>query len=194
MKTGCHLAVILCLVMASAPTLAASDKHSFGGTLQYGIGKMGNGQDVPDRKMNYMSGSFFYGYSLKRIRVGAQVESQYVSQNDNPSDYNNQNLSGIGASLGVRLDYYDGRNSFGVVYKPAHIFRLEKSTLSGEKKTYEGNSGVSIQYMRAFSSKVGFVLEYAFETFSKSIDAPSDNVKWDRISLGLVISNFKKGK
>jgi len=73
------------------------------------------------------------------------------------------------------------------VYRASTSYTLEKQTAAGVSATYKG-SGFSIQYTRQIKKRFGFVIDYTTETFNDSL--ASGNIKWDRIGLGIVFSNF----
>lgn len=171
----------------------SAPKFSFGLMALGGTGKMGNGlADAPDRDMFYTPVGLFAGFNLKKFRIGLNYEYMIAGQTTEPSTVANTNLSGTGTSPGLRLEYYDGKNAFGIVYRVSDSFTLDKVTFAGAKATYKGSGGISIQYMRQLKNKIGLVVDYTTETFSDSLS--TGNVKWSRMGLGIVFSNFSGGR
>ena len=163
-------------------------RFSAGAMLMAGKGKMGNGlADAPNRDMTYIPVGLFAGVNFKKFRLGLNYEYMMSSQTTNPTEVANTNVSGTGTSIGARLEYYDGKQSIGAVYRAATTYTLEKQTVAGVSATYKG-SGFSVQYTRQIKNKFGFVIDYTSETFNESLaTAP---IKWDRIAIGIVFSNF----
>ncbi len=171
----------------------SGSKFSFGLIAIGGTGKMGNGlSDAPDRDMLYTPIGLFAGFNLKKFRIGLNYEYMLVGQTAEPSSVANTNLSGTGTSPGLRLEYYDGKNAFGIVYRISDTYKLDKVTFAGSSATYKGSGGISVQYMRQVKNKIGIVLDYTTETFSDSLS--TGNIKWNRMGLGIVFSNFSGGR
>lgn len=162
---------------------------SYGGIVSMGQGTMGNGSDVPSATMIYTPISFFAGYNIKKIRLGVQYEYFFAGQSSDPKSSNNVNLSGKGSSQGVRLDYYDGRQALGLIYRMSEKYDLNRQTIAGTSVSFAAKNGFEIQYYRQIINKFGIVVDYTSETFDDSL---TQQIKWDRISLGLVFSNFSK--
>ncbi len=182
-----RLILVFNLIFGST-ALADSKKTSYGFSAQVGLGEMGNTTSVLPRKMNYVPISTFVARNYKKIRYGIEAEYQYVTQIDDPSNFMNFNLSGSALSVGIKLDYYDGKNSFGLVYRPYHVYTLSQKTYLGSESQYKSDQGISIQYSRALNKRFGFIMSYTTDTFKQSYD--SDPIKWNRISAGLLISNY----
>lgn len=172
-------------VMAQTPP-----RFSAGAMVLLGQGQMGNGADVPDRAMMHTPIGLFGGVNFKKFRVGVNYEYNMVGQTAEPSGVMNQNLSGSGSAPGLRLEYYDGKQAAGLIYRLSHDYKLDKPTQTGLTSTYKGAGGFTLQYYRQFKKRFGFVLDYTTETFKESVPAPSQNVKWSRISVGIVFTNF----
>lgn len=162
---------------------------SVGAMVLIGSGKMGNSSDVLSRNMLYTPVALFAGYNIKKFRLGLNYEYNLVGQTDDPATFSNQNVGGKGSAMGVRFDFYDGKQSFGVIYHLSEKYTLDKPTIAGTTADYEGKSGFSLQYYRQFKKKLGFVIDYTTADM-KSSAANSDDIQWNRISLGLVFSNF----
>lgn len=187
--------VILILFFANNFALAQSkspSRFSIGLAVMGGQGKMGNGQmDAPDRDLTYIPVDFFAGFNIKKFRIGVNYEYFMGNQKTDPAEVNGTNTSGTGNSLGLRLEFYNGSQSFGAVYRAATTYALTKQTLLGTTATYKG-SGFSIQYMVRLKKKIGLILDYTTDNYSDSLSTAP--VKSDRIALGLVLSNFSSGK
>lgn len=192
-RGGRLLFVILCVSFYSNFTFAQSGpgKFSAGAMVLFGQGNMGNGSDVPDRAMLHTPIILFGGFNIKKFRVGLNYEYNMAGQTADPASIpGQQNLSGKGTALGVRLEYYDGKQSAGIIYRLSDTYALTKPTSSGASSTYSGGGGLSVQYYRQIKKNFGFVLDYTTETFSTSVPAPSAAVKWTRMSVGIVFTNF----
>lgn len=152
-------------------------------------GKMGNGlTDAPDRDMIFYPVAVFTGFNMKKVRLGLNYEYMIGNQTTDPSSVANTNTGGKGSSLGVRLEYYDGIQSFGAVYRASSDYALEKKTVTGASVNYKGSGGYSIQYMRKIKNRFGFVIDYTSEEFKDSLS--TKNIKWNRVGLGIVFANF----
>jgi hypothetical protein len=165
---------------------------SIGIMAMMGYGKMGNGltgsQNAVDRDMIHTPLGIFMGLSIKRVRIGLNYEFSVVGQSTNPASVENTNISGNATAPGARLDYYDGKNTFGVVYRPSSEFKLDKVTFAGDTATYKKGSGFSVQYMRQIKKRMGFIFDYTTEEYKDSL--PMGNVKFNRFALGVVFANF----
>jgi hypothetical protein len=181
-------------ILSAIPTLAqkgggGGGKFSFGAMLLMGTGKMGNGlTDAPDRDMIFTPVGLFAGVNIKKFRLGLNYEYMIAGQTAEPATVGNTNVSGTGTAPGVRLEYYDGKNSFGLVYRLSDTYNLDKITFAGSKATYKGTGGITVQFTRQLKNKIGFVIDYTTETFSDSLT--TGNVKWNRIGAGIIFSNF----
>ena len=195
---GRFLFVIMCVGLYSNLSFAQSGgpgKFSAGAMVLFGQGNMGNGSDVPDRAMLHTPVILFGGFNLKKFRLGLNYEYNMVGQTADPATIpGNQNLSGKSTALGVRLEYYDGKQAAGLIYRLSDTYNLDKPTASGTSATYSGGGGMSVQYYRQIKKNFGFVLDYTTETFKTSVPAPSAAIKWTRISVGLVFTNFSSSK
>ena len=182
------LFVLGCLVTTETYAQSQPPRFSAGAMLMAGKGKMGNGlADAPERDMTYIPVGLFAGVNFKKFRLGLNYEYMMSNQDTDPAEVANTNVSGTGTSIGVRLEYYNGKHSIGAVYRAATTYALEKQTVAGVSASYKG-SGFSLQYTRQIKNKIGFVIDYTQETFNESL--ASGNIKWDRIGLGIVFSNF----
>lgn len=152
-------------------------------------GKMGNGlDDAPDRDMYFMPVQLFLGFRIMRIRIAAAAEYMQASQITQAAEVGNTNVTGTGISFGPRIDYYDGKQSFGGIYRTSTIYQLEKPDINNTMQEYKATTGFTVQYTRRLSGRLGVVLDYSEEEFSDSLaTAP---IKWNRAGIGLTYSNF----
>lgn len=172
----------------------AVPRFSAGAMVLLGQGQMGNGSDVPDRAMMHTPVALFGGVNFKKFRVGINYEYNLVGQTADPASVNDQNLSGTGTSPGLRLEFYDGKQSAGLIYRLSNTYNLDKPTKIGSASSYKASGGFSVQYYRQFKKRFGFVLDYTTEAFTESVAPPSDNIKYSRISLGIVFTNFANSR
>lgn len=161
----------------------------------FGTGKMGNGGSndpgfALDRNMLYTSVGLFAGISLKKFRVGLNYEYMMAGQQTEPAEVANTNMSGTGGNVGLRLEYYDGTNAIGAVVHLADTYKLDKTTFAGDSAEYKGGpaKGFSVQYMRRIKNKIGIILDYTTGEYNESLT--TGPVKWNRMGLGIVFSNF----
>ncbi len=185
------LLLIACFFFLDQKAYAqTAPRFSAGAMILFGQGQMGNGSDVPDRAMMHTPIAFFGGVNFKKFRVGLNYEYNMVNQTADPASVSNQNLSGTGTAPGLRLEFYDGKQSAGLIYRLSNTYNLAKPTVNGSSSIYTASGGFSLQYFRQFKNRFGFVLDYTTEAFTKSVAPPSGNVKYSRISAGIVFSNF----
>lgn len=152
-------------------------------------GTMGNGlMDAPDRDLYFYPVQLFVGVRLKKVRLSAVAEYMQTSQITEASEVANTNVTGTGVSFGPRLDYYDGVQSFGVFYRMSDTYQLEKPDINAVSQEYKATSGYTVQYTRRIKGRLGFVIDYTQEEFSKSLDTKP--IKWTRTGFGLIFSNF----
>lgn len=180
--------ILLFITSLSSVSLGQS-KGSVGAMMLFGSGKMGNSTDVLSRSMIYTPVALFAGYNIKKFRLGINYEYNLAGQSEDPASLGNQNIGGKGSSMGLRFDFYDGKQSLGAIYHLSEKYTLDKPTVAGTTAEYEGKMGFSLQYYRQFKNKIGFIFDYT-SVDMKSPTANSDDIKWDRIGLGLVFSNF----
>lgn len=152
-------------------------------------GSMGNGLvDAPDRDMYFYPAQLFIGVRWGKIRLSAMAEYMQGSQITMSSEVNDTNVTGTGIAFGPRLDYYNGKQSFGVFYRASHSYQLEKTDINNNKQEYVAEGGYTVQYTHRIGGKFGLVLDYTQEEFTESLaTAP---IKWNRAGLGIVFSNF----
>ena len=181
---------------ASRPSSAGGSgggvKPSIGAMVLFGSGQMGNDTDVKKRSMLYTPVEIFAGFNINKFRLGINYEYNIVGQSDDPASFSNQNIGGKGSAAGLRLDYYNGTTSFGLIYHLSEKYTLDKPTLSGATSEYEGKSGYSIQYYHQLKNKVGFVVDYSMGDMKSSANNSND-ISWNRASIGLVFTNFTAG-
>lgn len=184
--------IFLITILLSTLSFAQSgsgSKFSAGVIAMMGTGKMGNGlADAPDRDMLFTPINLFLGFNIKKFRLGLNYDYMMVGQTTDPTTVANTNVSGTGAAPGVRLEYYDGKTSAGLIYRLSDTYNLDKITFAGTKAVYTGSGGISLQFTRQIKNKIGLVVDYTTETFSDSLS--TGNVKWNRIGLGIIYSNF----
>lgn len=188
----------LILLSFSSLSLAQRGKSSGGGPKfsiglygMLGQGKMGNGLEgdgnAPDRDMIHTPLGVFLGFNIKKFRLGLNYEYMLIGQTTEPAEVGGTNISGSGGVPGVRLEYYDGKNAFGLVYRLSTEYKLDKATRQGDPSIYKG-SGFSVQYIRQIKNKLGILIDYTTEEYKESLT--TGNVKMNRIGLGVVFSNF----
>lgn len=183
-----NLFLTLLSVLLSGEVFAQS-KVSAGAMLLFGTGKMGNSTDVLDRSMVYTPIALFAGYNIKKFRLGINYEYNLAGQSEDPANLGNQNVGGKGTAMGLRFDFYDGKQSAGMVYHLSEKYTLDKPTILGTTADYNGKSGFSFQYYRRLRKKVGIVLDYTMVELKSSTGNTAD-IKFDRIGLGIVFTNF----
>lgn len=195
-----HGSMITTLFLWAMVTFITQDAHSQarGGTAPrfsiglYGLagqGKMGNiPTDVVERDMFHTPAGLFLGFNWRRVRFGANYEYSSIGQTTDTATVGDTNLSGTSTSPGVRLEYYDGKTSFGFIYRISDEFKLDRVTFQGEESKYKGSGGYSVQITRQMKKSVGILIDYSAQEYNES--RPAGNVKWTRVGLGLVISNF----
>ncbi len=162
---------------------------SVGAMVMFGQGKTGNDTDVLERSMIHTPIAVFAGFNIRKFRLGINYEYDLIGQSDDPASFSNQNIGGKSSSAGLRFDYYNGTSSFGAVYRLNDKYTLDKPTVSGATSEYEGKSGFSIQYYRQIKKKFGIVLDYSMGEY-KSSNGNSNDIKWSRMGIGLVFTNF----
>jgi hypothetical protein len=190
---GFCLVLLSAMLFSSVSFSQAKIGPSVGVMALFGTGKMGNSTDVLERSMLHTPVALFAGFNMKKFRLGINYEYNMVGQTDDPSALGNQNIGGKGSSAGLRLDFYDGKQSFGLIYRAMDKYTLDKPTLAGNVSEYEGKMGYSLQYYRQMKKKLGFVIDYTSSEM-KSSAANSDDIKWTRISVGIVLTNFANSK
>lgn len=187
--------ILLAVILFSWPTVAQY-RHptkkigpTIGAAVLFGMGKMGNDTDVLKRSMIHTPVGIFAGFNWKRLRFAINYEYSLIGQSDDPASFNSQNIGGKGSSIGPRLGYYDGKQAFEVIYRASEKFTLDKPTLAGTVADYEGKGGFTVQYYRQLKKRVGLVIDYTIMDL-KSPQGNSNDIKWDRVALGLVLTNF----
>ena len=152
-------------------------------------GNMGNGlADAPNRKLYYMPVHLFLGFRFGKFRLCGAAEYMQGSQITNATDVANTNTSGSGIAYGPRFDYYDGKQSFGLFYRLSDNYKLAKPDINNTLQQYSATGGYTVQYTHRLIGRLGFVLDYTSEVFTKSLSTA--NVKWDRTGIGLIFTNF----
>lgn len=164
-------------------------KPTIGAMMLMGSGQMGNDTDVLKRNMLYTPLAVFAGVNYKKFRFGINYEYNVVGQTDDPAGFANQNIGGKGSAAGIRLEFYNGKHAFGLIYRASEKYTLDKATLAGTVSEYDGKGGFGIQYYRQIKNKIGIVADYTMGTLTSSA-GNSDDLTWNRASLGLVFTNF----
>ena len=191
--------ILLAVIMLTLATSCASRRGGGGGAkvapsvgaaVMFGQGKMGNDTDVLSRSMLYTPVSVFAGFNIRKYRLGLNYEYNMVGQSDDPANFSNQNIGGKSSAPGLRLEWYDGKTAFGLVYRMNEKYTLDKPTISGAVSEYESKNAFSIQFSRQIKNKIGIVLDYSMGEM-KSSAGNSDDIKWDRAAIGIVFSNYK---
>ena len=155
-----------------------------------GQGKMGNGQtDAIERDMFHTVGGLYLGFNWRRIRLGANYDYAMIGQTTEPATVGDTNLSGTSTAPGVRLEYYDGKTSVGFIYRISDEYKLDRNSFLGSESKYKGTGGFTVQISRQMKGSLGILLDYSAQEFKESL--PTGNVKWSRVGLGIVISNFR---
>jgi hypothetical protein len=180
--------ILLCLLPL---TSFAQKRASVGAMAIFGTGKMGNTTDVLDRAMADTAVGVFAGINIKKFRIGLNYEMNVMGQTANPTEFSNQNIGGKASAAGLRLDFYNGKTAFGLVYRASEKFTLDRPTASGATSVYDGKGGFSIQFYRQLKNRIGIVLDYSMGSYT-SPTANTDDLNWSRAGLGLVFTNFSK--
>lgn len=170
----------------------SSPGPSIGAMVLFGQGKMGNETDVLKRSMIHTPVAVFAGFNIKKFRLGLNYEYNLVGQSDDPANYSNQNIGGKSNAPGLRLDYYNGKTAFGLIYRMSEKYTLDKPTINGLVSEYESKNGFSVQFYTQVRKRIGIVLDYSMGEL-KSSAGNSDDMKWDRAGIGIVFSNFVGG-
>jgi hypothetical protein len=165
---------------------------SIGAMVLFGQGKMGNETDVLKRSMIHTPVAVFAGFNIRKFRLGLNYEYNLVGQSDDPANYSNQNIGGKSTAPGLRLEYYNGKTAFGMVYRLSEKYTLDKPTINGLVSEYDSKNGFSFQFYTQVRKRVGIVLDYSMGEL-KSPTSNSEDIKWDRAAIGIVFSNFVGG-
>ncbi len=166
-------------------------RYNYGVSFLGGTGQMGNGSDdAPSRNMQYTTLQGFAGFRISYFRFSIAAEIMKAAQVDDATQFSNTNIGGYGIGYGPKIDFYDGRYSIGFIYKASNTYTLDKKDINGDSQKYKANNGFNFQVSRRITPRYGIIIDYARETFNDSL--PTRNIYWDRISIGLIISNFDK--
>lgn len=165
-------------------------RYNYGILSAFGQGQMGNDTAIaPDRNMDFTFYQAFLGFRLSNYRFSAVAEYAYVIQTTHVEDVANTNLKGQNFAYGPKFEYYDGKQSIGFIYRLKSTYDLKKLDVNNNKHYYSSQTGFNIQYTRRVKDNLGFAIDYAREEYGHSLP---DKVKWDRLSIGIVFSNFDK--
>ncbi len=165
-------------------------RFNYGFVGLFGQGQMGNAKaNSPYRNMDFTTYQAFLGFRISNYRFSAAAEYSYVAQKTNVEAVANTNLTGQSFSYGPKIEYYDGKESIGFIYRLNSNFNLNKLDANNNKQYYASKTGMNIQYTRRLKNNLGIVIDYAREEYGKSLP---DKIKWDRISIGFIFSNFDK--
>lgn len=190
-------ASFLCFVFILSTSSNASAAVQGGIYTLFGSGSMGNSSDVLSRAMGYNTVGLFGTFNIKKfkriekLRFGINYETSIVGQTADPTTVSNQNIGGTSGAAGLRIEYYNGKTAFGLVYRMSDKYTMSKPTLSGKTSTYDGTSGFGFQFQRKLKNRIGIILDYSMGTYHSSI-AATDDLTWNRATLGIVFSNFDK--
>lgn len=180
---------ILLFFFASVSQAQSNSKFTWGALLLFGTGETGNTSDVKSRGMIHMPASAFVGYNFKKFRLATGYEYNLIGQTADPADFSGQNISGKAGAATLRFEYYDGKQSFAGIYRLADTYTLDRPTLTGGTSVYEAKSGFGVQYYRQIRKKIGFVIDFSTGEY-KSVNNLTADLKWNRISLGMIFTNF----
>ncbi len=161
----------------------------------FGSGQMGNGDLnnlAPERSMQYFPIAAFFGYNYKKLRFGLNYEYVIVNQTTSPSEVNFTNLTGKETNAGLRIEYFNGKYSGGIILKPSNDFKLTKTTGNGESSAYKSNFAYGVQVTAQLRKEIGLVVDYSATTYNESLS--DADVTMNRFSVGLMLSNFKSGR
>jgi hypothetical protein len=183
------LVIVFALNTESFAARGDFGKPTIGAMMLMGSGQMGNDTDVLKRNMLYTPLAVFAGVNYKKFRFAINYEYNVVGQTDDPASFSNQNIGGKGSAAGLRLEFYDGKQAFGLIYRASEKYTLDKATLAGTVSEYDGKGGFGIQYYRQLKNRIGIVVDYSMGTLN-SAAGNSDDLTWNRASLGLVFTNF----
>jgi len=165
-------------------------RFNYGFLGLFGQGKMGNAKTYSlYRNMDFTTYQVFLGFRISNYRFSAVGEYAYVAQKTDVEVVSNTNLSGQSLAYGPKIEYYDGRESIGLIYRLDSRFNLRRLDVNNNKQFYSSKTGFNIQYTRRLKNNLGIVIDYTREEYERSLPEP---VKWDRLSIGFVISNFDK--
>jgi len=161
----------------------------------FGSGQMGNGDLnnlAPDRTMEYFPIAAFFGYNYKKLRLGLNYEYVIVNQATSPAEVNFTNLTGKESNAGIRVEYFNGKYSGGIILKPSNDFKLTKTTGDGASSAYKSKFGYGVQITAQLRKEIGLVVDYSATQYDESLS--DADVSMNRFSVGLVLSNFKSGR
>jgi hypothetical protein len=190
--------ILIALLFLALPSLTHAQKSgtwSLGAMALFGTGKMGNGDLnnlAPERTMEYFPMSVFIARHWNRLRLGLNYEYVIANQATSPSEVNFTNLTGKESSVGLRADWYNGKFGAGVILKASPKYTLTKTTGDGNSSSYTATYGLGVQMMLQARKEIGIVVDYSTTTYNESL--PDSDVTMNRVSLGLVFSNFKGGR
>lgn len=156
---------------------------------------MGNGDLnnlAPDRTMEFLPIAGFVGYTRKKLRLGLNYEYIIVNQTTSPSEVNFTNLTGKETNIGIRVEYFTGKYSGGIIIKPSNDYKLTKTTGDGASSSYKSNFGYGLQLTAQLRKEIGIVFDYSSTTYNESLS--DADVKMNRFTVGLILSNFKSGR
>lgn len=181
--------------MPSLSLAQRSGNYSYGIMAMFGSGKMGNGDLnnlAPERTMEYFPIAAFFGYNHKKLRLGLNYEYVIVNQATSPSEVNFTNLTGKESNLGLRIEYYNGKYGGGIILKRSTDYKLTKTTGDGASSAYKSNFGYAVQLTAQVRKEIGLVFDYSATTYNESLS--DADVTMNRVSVGLILSNFKSGR
>lgn len=165
-------------------------RFNYGFIGLFGQGQMGNNTDAaPPRDMDFTTYQAFVGFRVNKYRYSIVGEYSYVAQMVEAETVSNSNLAGQSYTYGPKFEYYDGKQSFGLIYRVKSAYRLNKLDANDHRQYYGAKTGFNIQYTHRVKGRLGLVIDYAREEYDRSL---ADKVKWERVSIGFIFSNFDK--
>lgn len=190
--------ILLCcsefsFALSKTPMFSSSSvyRYNYGILMMTGQGYMGNGlATAPYRKMGTAQVQAFLGFRYNYFRYSVTAEYANVVQLTEPAEVGNTNMAGVSFSYGPKIEYYTGSQSIGVVYRLKSVYDLRKLDINNNKQYYASEHSFEFQYTQRVYNKLGIAIGLAQERFDQSLTDGS--VKWDRLSIGVIFSNFDK--
>lgn len=140
-----------------------------------GTGTMASSSNsIASRAMNSGAIMAEIGMRFGFVVPFARVDYGIAGQSQDPSGFNNQNMSGTGyiSSAGVRFDIKRASLSFAVEFGGS--FKLDKKTTGDLESTYSSPSGMLVEAAYRFDSRRRVFLLYQQTAYVKSTLGSSD--------------------